>query len=412
MKKIFSLLILTIITHSLLAQAGRIRISFAGFDCYRETWDDILHSDGKGDEVFFTFAFTQADRNGNTKMSYDKRTGVYGDATGPFRNRISAGSWVDVFGNNRGGIKAGDNFRCNDLIGEYDLADGDVLTIVPIGWEHDPIADNSQGTMSVIKGMYNAINQKVAPIMIGFNVLTGNIAGVVMNSASLGLSSIKAGGDQGELGKAGTRPIGMQKYGDFSPKLVALNTPNLSTIVNSNFGFGNGIIAVNYDEVEAGNLRDHGIYSILLKVEYFPAAPTPTPAPAPAPAPANNAAGKKLDYRKPVLASTTTSMPGTWKGTYGNGSNNSPSFYSFKLNADGTMQVLDVNNVVIASGTYVFGNNQLSCTYKYNNGSTFSAAATLSGSQLDGTWGSGNSANGGGRWIMSKAGASSTGNLR
>jgi hypothetical protein len=235
---------------------------------------------------------------------------------------------------------------------------------------------------------------------------------VVMNSASLGLSSIKAGGDQGELGKAGTRPIGMQKYGDFSPKLVALNTPNLSTIANSNFGFGNGIIAVNYDEVEAGNLRDHGIYSILLKVEFFPKPAAPAPTPAPPPPPASSATSKNLDYRKPVMANGTTSMPGTWKGTYGNGNTNSPNFYSFKLNADGTMQVLDANNGVIASGTYTFNNNQLSCTYRYNNGSTFSAAATLSGSQLDGTWGSGNNASGGGRWVMSKAGASLTGNLR
>ena len=50
---------------------------------------------------------------------------------------------MDLFGNNKGGIKAGDNYRCNDLIGEYDMAEGDILTVILSGWEHDPISDNS-----------------------------------------------------------------------------------------------------------------------------------------------------------------------------------------------------------------------------------------------------------------------------
>lgn len=107
MKKIIAAALITALITSANAQSGRIRISFAGFDCYRETWDDILHMDGKGDEVFFTFNFTLADKNGGSKLSYEKRTAVYGDATGSFSNRISVGSWVDAFGNNRGGYQSG-----------------------------------------------------------------------------------------------------------------------------------------------------------------------------------------------------------------------------------------------------------------------------------------------------------------
>lgn len=103
MKKIFLMISFALTVQFLLAQAGRIRISFAGFDCIRETWDDILHSDGKGDEVYFNFSFLLGDKNGTTKLNYEKRTPVYGDATGQFSNRISVGSWVDLFGNNRGG---------------------------------------------------------------------------------------------------------------------------------------------------------------------------------------------------------------------------------------------------------------------------------------------------------------------
>lgn len=416
MKKIIAAALITALITSANAQSGRIRISFAGFDCYRETWDDILHMDGKGDEVFFTFNFTLADKNGGSKLSYEKRTAVYGDATGSFSNRISVGSWVDAFGNNRGGIKAGDNYRCNDIIGEYDMADGDILTVIPTGWEHDPISDNSLSFSSTMRGLYNSINQKVAPIMIGFNILTGNLGGVVFNAASLGLSKTKAGGDQGELGRAGTRPIGMEKYGDFSPKLVVLNTPNLNTICNSDMGFGRGVISVNYDEVAVGNSRDHGNYTILLKVEFFPNQATQQPGASNTSGsnpPANSNTKSPGGFKKMPLAPAASGITGTWKGTYGNGQNNSPSFYSFRLNADGTMQLLDANSAVIANGTYTLTNNQFNGTYKYSNGGNFSVAATLdASSSLNGTWGTGSNTSGGGRWVMNKAGVSATGNIR
>lgn len=406
MKKILLSGIFTFIVFTIFAQGGRIRISFAGFECYRETWDDILNSDGKGDEVFFNFSFLLADKNGNSKLSYEKRTGVYGDATGPFSNRISAGSCVDLFGNMKGGIKAGDTYRCNDVIGEYDMADGDILTIIPTAWEHDPIADNSISFSTTIKSFYNNINQKMAPFMIGLNVLTGNLGGIVFSTASLGLSKIKAGGEQGELGKAGTRPIGMEKYGDFTAKLVGLNTPNLAAISNTDMGFGKGVIAVNYDEAAVGNLRDHGNYTMLIRVEYFPnqiAANNNPPA-----APAVNKAVKQLNI--PVSANI---VAGTWTGTYGTGQNNAPSFYSFKFNTDGSMQVVDASGNIIAKGTYLLSNNMLNGSYKYNNNNNpFSFAATLSGTQLNGTWGSGNNTSGGGKWIMNKAGISATGNIR
>ena len=404
MKKILLITFLTCSVTAIFAQGGRIRISFAGFECYRETWDDILNADGKGDEVFFNFSFLLADKNGNSKLSYEKRTPVYGDATGQFSNRISVGSCVDLFGNMKGGIKGGDTYRCNDLLGEYDMADADILTIIPTAWEHDPIADNSISFTSTLKSFYNNINQKIAPIMIGFNVLTGNLAGVIFSTASLGLSKIKAGGDQGELGRPGTRPIGMEKFGDFTAKLVALNTPNLVNICNTDMGFGKGVIAVNYDEAAVGNLRDHGNYTMLIRVEYTPnqtAANNNPPA---------STANKTF---KQVNIPANTNIAGTWTGTYGTGQNNGPNFYSFKLNADGTMQVADASGIIIAKGTYLFSNNILSGSYTYNNNnSLFSFAATSSGTQLNGTWGSGSNTAGGGKWVMNKAALNATGNIR
>ena len=406
MKKIICFLMMLAMVSAIMAQSGRIRISFAGFDCYRETWDDILHADGKGDEVYFNFGFSLADKNGNSKLSYEKRTGVYGDATGPFSNRISAGSYVDLFGNNKGGIKAGDTYRCNTIVGEYDMADGDILTIVPTGWEHDPIADNSASFFFTMKGFYNSINQKLAPIMIGFNVLTGNLGGVIYHAGSLGISKINAGGNQGELGKAGTRPLGMEKYGDFSPKLVVVNTPNLNTICNSDMGFGKGVIGVNYDEVAVGNSRDHGNYTILLRIEFFP---NQNATPAALPSSSTGSTGiKKLE-----VPANTSSIAGTWKGTWGSGTNNSPNFYSFQFNADGSMSLLDAQGNTTATGKYSWANNQLTVTYTYNNNSgSYSAIGSLSNNQLNGTWGAGTNGSGAGKWVMNKASLSATSNIR
>jgi hypothetical protein len=411
MKKLFYFIVFIVTTNTLLAQAGRIRISFAGFDCYRETWDDILHTDGKGDEVFLNFNCVLGDRNGTTKLSYDKRTPVYGDASGQFSNRINVGSWTG-FGHT-GGIKQGDTYRCNDVVGEYDMADGDILTVIPTMWEHDPIADNSASFFSTLRNTYSTITQKSAPYINTYHAITANWVWLIINAVNFDISKTKPAGDQGELGRAGTRPLGMEKNGDFSPKLVLLSTSYLTRLSNSDMGYGKGVIAVNYDEVALGNVRDHGNYNILLKVEFFPVQNTTSTT-----SPTNNTTYKTTTpmTNKTVNMGTTaatTSIGGVWKGTFGNGAANSPNFYSFQLNADGTMQVLDGSGRSIATGNYSFANNQLKGTYRYNGtNNAFSFAATLNGSQLDGSWGSGTNVSGGGRWVMTKAAVSATTNIR
>lgn len=416
MKKLLLFSSMILITQLTMAQAGRIRISFAGFDCYRETWDDILQSDGKGDEVYFNFGFSLANNSGNTKLKYEKRTPVYGDATGPFSNRISAGSCTDLFGNQRGGIKAGDTYRCNDIIGEFDMDNGDFLTIVPTAWELDPIADNMNSFTSTMSSLYGSINQRLGPLMMGLNIATGNIKGVIFQCATLGINKIPAGGEQGELGKPGTRPIGMEKLGAFAPQIVALSTKNLATITNSNMGFGTGVIAVNYDENLVGNARDHGNYTMLIKVEFFPKAVTNPAPPPPPPAPktgntppppppssgnTNTGSNPTSNLRK-LSAPVSNSVAGRWTGTYGNGNASTPNYYSFQLNTDGRMQLIGSNGAVIANGTYTFSNNQLTGTYNYTSSGTYSFRGTLSGNTLTGTWGSGNNSQGGGNWVMTK----------
>lgn len=444
MKQLFLFFLLLFVVSASFAQAGRIRISFAGFDCVKETVDDMLERDGKGDEVYFNFGFTLADRNGRTKLTYEKKTPEYGDATAPWTNRVRVGSRTDVFGGNRGGIKSGDNYRCNDIVGEYDMADGDILTIVPTGWEVDPVADNWNVFAANMAGLYQTLNQKVAPLMITFHALTGDLGGLIFTSTSLGVSKIqRAGGDQGANGKPGTRPIGMDLNGDFAPKLLVLNTPNLSTIINSNFGYGKGVVAVNYNEEAIGNYRDHGNYSILLKIEFTPtggssyAAPpaprtsTPPPPPSngsvpppptttntvpPPPPPTTNTvppppAPKTVNYpgiKTNVITRTSPIavilppdlLSYTWVGTR----DGQPFAFRFANNAIWILKDV-AQNTTEGAGSYNINGNVMNATWSVAGVDQYTLSTTgynINTGELSGTWQKVNNAMQKGTWTVKK----------
>lgn len=421
MKKItIALFVFFIALNCIAQQAGRVKISFAGFKCMRETADDFLHLDGKADEVFLRFYFTLADRNGNTKLKYSNQTDLYGDNYGPFGNRVNAGSAVDLFGNLKGGIKGGDNYYCSNIIGEYDLGAGDVLTVVPTIWEWDPGNGFENSFDATIDGAYTVMNQKASALSNQrFGTVLGNnntdILGLILIDAGSFLSLKSFFNIVGELTPK-PRPIGITKTGEYSPKAVLLNANAMQQMAGSNFGYGAGVIPIQYNEEALGNSRDHGNYIVLLKVEFTPkpvtaAPPAPssggyTSAPPPPPPPATNAGGFKSstgNIRKTSTASTSVSIAGNWAGTYGNGESNNPNYYSFRLNADGTMQVVAANGTIMANGNYTYSNNQLSGTYTYTNAGAYSFSATMEANgTLSGTWGSGSNVRGGGRWIMTK----------
>lgn len=409
--------------HATAQQAGRVKVSFAGFKCLRETADDILHLDGKMDEVFLRFYFTVADRNGNTKLKYSNQTDIYGDNYGPFGNRVNAGSALDLFGNLKGGIKAGDNYYCNNIIGEYELAAGDVLTVVPTIWEWDPGTGYENSFDASIEGSYTVMNQKASSLS---NQRFGSVSGLGTTDI-LGLVLIDAGSFlslKAFFNIVGAltpkpRPVGITQNGEYSPKAALFNANVMQQIAASNFGYGPGVIPIQYNEEALGNSRDHGNYIVLLKVEFTPkpgsinnSAPPPPPssgynnsAPPPPPPPASTGSSKNAvgNMRKADRPTSGSSIGGTWSGTYGNGESSNPNFYSFQLNPDGSMQVIAVNGNVMANGNYTYANNQLNGTYTYTNSGSFSFNAQMDGNgTLNGTWGSGSNVRGGGRWVMTK----------
>jgi hypothetical protein len=128
------------------ARSGRYRVVLLGASVYRETWDTILQTDGKGDEVFF-LTDVQEFTPGGASAPIRRKTPTYGDING-FPQRIQAGSRSD-----KGGIRTGDQIpystpwvrkapvdanRLPQVLWEGVLTEGqNTVLISPTVWEED-----------------------------------------------------------------------------------------------------------------------------------------------------------------------------------------------------------------------------------------------------------------------------------
>jgi len=284
MKKLFILMTIVTLTLTLTAQPGRVKVYFNGFVCDRETWDDILHLDGKCDEVFLTFQISVADANGNTKLTYEYKTPTYGDATGAFGNRVSAGSCVDLFGGARGGIRGGDRYLTNDLIGEFDIAATDIVSIVPIIWEWDPGQDVINPVLTKLKNSTTTISRETAKFLGSpdgtFSPVVstiGDISRFVFPGTLLLVPDFYRD-IQSVIGQQGTRPIGMTAQGNFTPQVMVLSPQLMTNNARINMGYGLGVVPVKYFETDLGNEREHGNYLVLIRTEFTPTQTTTTTA--------------------------------------------------------------------------------------------------------------------------------------
>jgi hypothetical protein len=282
MKNVFFTAMIVLFSFITVAQTGKVKVYFSGFICERETWDDALQLDGKGDEVFVTFQVVHADAQGNTKLIYNYKTPVYGDATGGFSNRINVGSCVDAFGAQKGGIKAGDRYATNDLIGEFEMSSTDVLTITPVIWEWDPAANISNTLLTRLKDDATHISRETAKLL-GSNNGTFSPAVQTIGDISkfifpftLFLSPDLYGFVQNVIGKQETRPIGITASGNFTPQFMVLNTELINNLIKINIGHGPGVVPLHYNEVALGNEREHGNYILYMRTEFIPSPTTVT----------------------------------------------------------------------------------------------------------------------------------------
>jgi len=414
MKLLFSLLLILITSKAFsqwnFSSPGRVKISLVSFYSNKETADDILDGDGKKDEIFFSFMYTVAGMNGNTKLSSKTNTGVFGDATGSFGSRISAGSATDIFGNNRGGIRTDDIVRCNFPILDVTIDVGDVISIVPSIWEWDNTNFNVQLSFEeAIMAAFPLMNTKIVETVKYCYPTTEDQSCFVRNGTGyLGLpncSSIL----QAVSNRPGNRPIGMTSTGGYSPTVISMGAEILDKVAAIQFrnigsrGYSNvGNLPVAFDEEALGNTRDHGNYGMYLKIEFIKSAAPPPPPPPPAPSPKYTKLPTTNKFPNQPNQTINAAITGKWTGTYGSGESATPTFYSFQLNADGTMQIFNESGGITANGTYSFINSVINANYKYTSGSEFSLTGIMQNNTLSGTWGSYKNVSGGGKWVVNK----------
>lgn len=427
MKNIIIALCMLLVTVSAEAQqqAGRVRLSFVGFKCFRETWDDAMQLDGKCDEVLLNFNFTMAAADGSTKFQYKFRTDTYGDANGAFGSRVSVGSCKDVFGGAVGGITAGDSYATNRIIGEYDMAAGDALNVIPTIWEWDPGTDIISTVLGRIESGISGMNVKVMEVVrSGTGLIQSPVSGHI-NSVTeflvkgnfLNLPSASEI-TQTTVGKQATRPIGMTMDGKFEPYVAVLTTPIIKAMVNSNFGYGAGVIPVHYDEELMGNSRDHGSYVIFLKIDFTPSgtsstsgttttAPTTTTttlgrvssnlanttlsAPSTT-APTTTPTQTTQPAAQPSGASSTAVPPalvGTWQGTFSEAGGANAKQFRFQLGADKRITILSNNpkERQQGSGTFTYDATGFRASFTDNKGVATNLAGLFNGvNQINGNW--------------------------
>jgi hypothetical protein len=378
---------------------GKVKIYLRTISCIKESSDDILDFDGKGNEVFVTLFYSVAASNGTTRYINKITSAVYGDVNGR-PGRYKAGT-----AGNSGGIKAGDVIYANpnteammptgderfkgQFMFDAELGPTDIITVVPVLWEWDSDAKNTQNSFeSFLSGSFNSINVHTAPIAQRFNTASSPfIYSDGTNCIDLaGMSRIL----QGVNGFDGNRPLGMALNGTYNPNMFVMN----QTILNnwrSVTDLYKEECRFNYNESYLGNTRDHGNYDITIHIDYTP--------------PVNTTAAPVKIFKRPNTVITINPVvTGIWKGTWGYGDNSTTNFLSYQLNNDGTMLLLSQVGATEARGTYTFGNNILTASYSYLGGGAIAASGVYDPStgKLTGTWGHNNSATDGGKWVLIK----------
>jgi len=136
---------------------GRMTIHFLKFKCLNPTTDDMLETDGKGDELFFTFIYSIADSNGRTKSRGKISTKTFGDQNG-FPARIQAGSKSEMGGITRGNIV----FPKIEAILDRSLEVGDFISMLPLVWEWDNAGPSVQSELEAFfLNSMDSINKKL-----------------------------------------------------------------------------------------------------------------------------------------------------------------------------------------------------------------------------------------------------------
>jgi hypothetical protein len=220
-------------------------------ECIRQTYDDVLQWDGKGDEVYFRVDAALTDTNGNQYGGgvHEHTTRVYGDVN-QFPNRVKAGS-----ASKDGGIVSGDCFPIGLEIWRGELREDLGLMFVPTIWEWDNDDFLYDGALKIAR---ESAPKLLTGISKGIARLLGetNLASAIMDGTAAGLPGL-ADLTEVVFGNADDRPIGVKKDGSFVPHVIVLTQSVAEAVMrDSFFGQPPGTIAVEYrDETGDGHYR-------------------------------------------------------------------------------------------------------------------------------------------------------------
>ena len=397
--------------------AGQLKITLASFKCINKSWDGVVEFDGHGNEVFISYAYRiynpAAPGSAKPGAGY---TPVYG-STGDGRVRAGTANAI-------GGIDNGNEIQVNSVIVNERIGADQVILLSPSLWEWDNFNNGDWDMFNrqlgddlnwVMLQSYPFANVNITyndPFNGRFTKMTDRYNAYFPITKYNFLKKLVNVQDNRPVGiKAG--PFNGETLALYNPALLVLDTRALVTFYNHNKSVSestyrdrpsyiSSFLEYTFTEETYGIATSNGSYVLKLKIEFTPdqqAAPAPTASPV-----------TPKYTKQPVVNTLSTqsvnipavNVTGRWTGTYGMGESADPDFYSFQLNADGSMQVYSQRGGVNGNGTYTFTNNVITGTYTYTNGSMFSFTGTAIGNNMSGTWGSARNVSGGGKWKMNK----------
>ena len=266
---------------------GRYRVVIEGFTV-GSTWDHALQVDGKGDEVFVSANVIYRDREEVPLLTDEVSSRTMGDTAG-YPSRVRAGTANDEPppkppGNGSGGLLSGDSFPNEPpyvrtvqpdvgrryppwIVWEGDLVQGDhALVIAPSVWEWDGGRDAFGDWSRWLLGAGTKIGNEVKKYTKG-----GTAVDWVIESATAGLGLAVSLYEDGLLGQAQDRPVGMEEVTpptsprsySFSPKLLVLNYDRAEALSRTNLLGVPGLRSFEFRD----NDRFDGHYTVYLRLE-------------------------------------------------------------------------------------------------------------------------------------------------
>lgn len=268
---------------------GRFRVTVTGFTVNRETWDDILHNDGKHDEVFLASESAIIHRNYRNRPHVEPRTVrdavIIGD-TNNLAGRRRGGRASD-----KGGFKTGDQHPLRAALDQlpahhnsngeppFIAFEGEIVQgesaglIMPTIWEWDPSTDvydsyldYMDATFDRRSNFFNTAGPRVAVIISA--PARSSLADYVVSASEIGHDAISSNVSIGTSpsGEAASRPIGMiwsDNLYRFTPKVLVL-TYEAAIVATRNGPPGSfGVVRMNYRDDD----RLKGDYTLFLVVE-------------------------------------------------------------------------------------------------------------------------------------------------